>query len=589
MPYPPYTPPQFGAQSFYPTSSYPIEYAGINTNQGSIIQPAAQYSENLNPYYQPPQYLPILSPLPAPNALPPQPKKQALHIPLQNYQNQGNNPYFPNPLMHNPPYSPYGNQTAYDYHQQVKNEVLNNLPTPMNGGGDIYLKNYAQNPQDQADIQQLTNQLMAASNNNPNQTQSTGAVDANGNPIPTPNNTNTTTESNSTTESNDSDNPADKTFYDPNPITRNSNLTARAAFGLNMGVDALSLMNNLVQPPPPTINIPLTHLSRLKYDTAQFDTANQQIKEDAVTSARRMREGISQAADLASSEGIINKNMAEAQRQVGMQERELQNAEMTQNNQLANQEQAGIDQARTQEMLTNWNNQSQAQQAKGDAITQNLQSIKQNITNEAQYNIAQQANLQQQKIDKENIAKQQEIDMLGLEYTMMNNYQNSPAYQKAVGENRTLQMGAAHNQVLEKLKAENLADLSSMSFQDIYNTDKMNQQAAAYSGELDALNQSIEAQNEIINSEKGTVAEDKIQAAKNKLAEEQAKLNSVKEKLQQFNNTQQAILRYKQLLPEHYNQTKADQTYDEQYRKENQIKSTSDYLSRIRKLSDRNR
>lgn len=505
--------------------------------------------------------LPVLNPPIATSIQGYQYNPQANHIPLQNDLNSGITKDY-SLYSHNPPYSPYGNQTK----AQAANQALSNLGIPfLKGGGDVYRNFPEQNLQQQADVSAIQNSLLNAQQ-----------TDAQGNPITV----NPNTETQQIQPAEQTQNPADKTYYDPNPITRNSNTTARNAMAFNAITDAAALANNIIQPPPPTINLPLTHLSRIKYDRSQFDTANQEVKEQAATSARRMREGMSQAADLASSEGIINKNTAEAQRQIGMQERELANQEMLQNNQLANQEQAGIDQTLTQQQLTNFQNQAAAATDKGNAITKNLESLKQDFSTAAQYNIAQQTNLQQQELDKENIQKQQEIDLLGIEYQIMNDYQSSPNYQQGVANNRAEQMASTHKQIADRLKSEGLADLSGMTWQDVYNQEKITQQATAISQQIQSLESSKMALQELNAAQADPQFQQKMAVIEEEQKAAEMEANKIKNQLS-------AIQRYKQLLPEYYQQQNIDNTYDENYRKINEIKNAPEYLKRFRQIANR--
>lgn len=432
----------------YPISSYPIEYAGVSsTNRGAKIDPAPQYSENLNPNYQPPQYWPVLPPLAASTALPANMTKPplALNIPLQNYQNQGYNINFPNPLSHNPPYSPYGTQTKED----IAKSIMAGLPLglSMSGGGDMYApQNLAQNPQDQLVRQQIQNSLLGAEQMpimaDPITGQPTPATDANGNPIP------------ATTTAGTQQAPKFTGYIkDPNQITRGSDMTARAAMGFNLATDASALLNNLIQTPPPTIQNPLTHLNRLDIDTSNFDQMQQQNSEQANASNRLMRESSSQMADVIRGTGATATNQAEAARQIAMSKNDVLNKQTEQNNALANQEQQIQNQENTQEQLTNYQIQAQAQKDKSAAITSNLTEMKKDVSQEAQYNIQNQRNMQQLAIDQNNKAVQAELDLLGIKYNIDSQYESNPDYVKGLADYKTTALNDAHTKVMSELAA----------------------------------------------------------------------------------------------------------------------------------------
>jgi hypothetical protein len=209
-----------------------------------------------------------------------------------------------------------------------------------------------------------------------------------------------------------------------------------------------------------------------------------------------------------------------------------------------------------------------------------LESLKQDFTSAAQYNIQQQQSLQQQELDKENIQKQQEIDLLGIEYQMTNDYQSSPNYQQGVANNRADQMASTHQQIASRLKSEGLADLSGITWQDVHNQEKTIQQATAISQQIQSLESSKLALQELNAAQADPQFQQKMAA----IEEEQ---KAAELEANQINGQVMAIQRYKQLLPEYYKQQNIDNAYDENYRKVNEIKNAPEYLKRIRDISNR--
>lgn len=527
--------------------------------------------------------IPNVQNLAAPTSLPASMtvKPQALHIPLQNYQNQGNNINFPNPLSHNPAYSPYGYQTK----EELAKSILSGLPMPLTGGGDMYSKQQP-NPQDQSTVQQIQNSLLSAENmpmmtQDPITGQPVPATDANGNPIPA-----TTTAS--------TQQAPNFTGYikDSNPITRGSNMTAQAAMGFNLATDATALLNNIIQTPPPTIQNPLTHLNRVDFDTSNFDQMQQQNSEQANASNRLMRESSSQMADLIRGTGATATNQAEAARQIAMGKNEVLNKQTEQNNALANQEQQIQNQENTQEQMTNYQIQDQAQKEKSAAITSNLTELKKDVSQEAQYNIQNQRGMQQLAIDQNNKAVQAELDLLGIKYNIDSQYESNPDYIKGLTEYKTTALNDAHTKVLSELAAAGDNSLQGLDWKGI-------------AAEMGQMNTYINSGNEAIANY--NTAAPNLQTQLKRLetewqgitdaegkAAKSAEIEQVKSNLAGLEKARQdgemalkkanALAKYQSALKSNYNDTDATTKYSQQYRTNNGIFQGKEFYNAAEKL-----
>jgi hypothetical protein len=553
------------------------------------------FSQAFNHYNDPMKNKPIdIAALPPPTSIANYQYQPATarHIPQQKMHNQGYTQGFIDETLygHNPPYSPYGTQTKQEAGQQIISNLPNGLPFLM-GGGDMYSTNPPAPVQDQNTVAAITNNLMGAQqlpiSANPSMT-----VDANGNPIPATVNPNDPNSQLAGTNLPQPNNVVGQQMFDRNPITRNSNLSANAAFGFGLATDAAALMNNLVQAPPPTIQTPLTHLNRVDYDTTPFDTMKQAAAENANASMRQMREQSSQAADLIRGVGAINTNLNEADRQLGAAQTELMNKQTEQNNAIANQEQQIQNQENSQEQMTNYNIQQQAQQAKSAAVTSNLTELKKDMINEAQYNVTRQGQLQQEAIDTQDKQVQANLDMLGIKYQIDSQYTNQPEYMKGLSEYKSKALNDAHTATITEMQG---TTLQGKSMNDIATRIASmpeikagaDQQIQAYEStaitlqtQIDEMTQSFDQIPPDGDLSQKTTLSNQIAAAKQQLLQAEQYKTQGEAALKEYKE----LSAYQKAMRTKYDDSSATTTYSNQYRQQKGILNGDEYVTEAKKI-----
>jgi len=172
-------------------------------------------------------------------------------------------------------------------------------------------------------------------------------------------------------------------------------------FKIAKAIDGASLLRNIVQPPPPSVQLPQTHLKRQRFDRTPYDNTREQIKQQSVNANRAMREGMSQASDLMKGNAAVSNQTQVQLSNLGAQENAAEAQIDAANVQIANQEQQIIDQQNQQEIMTNYQIQAAGQQAKDQAISNSIDNIKKDFQAEAQYKTQMSAMRMQDKLDKD--------------------------------------------------------------------------------------------------------------------------------------------------------------------------------------------
>jgi hypothetical protein len=220
----------------------------------------------------------------------------------------------------------------------------------------------------------------------------------------------------------------------PGESTSVDDKNASTYFGLLKGMDIAALIKNSMQPPPPTIQDPITNLSRVDLDTAHLENQKAMIKEGMNKSFRLLREGTGQVSDLMRGVGAVQVAEQEGLRQVGGAERELRNQEILINTDIANKEQMMIDQQNKEEARTNYQLQAEGQRVKDQMITQNLSEIKKDFMYETQYWEQKKAIKRQEEYDKDFINRQENLQLLHLAHEQTKEFKNSAEYKTGLAE-----------------------------------------------------------------------------------------------------------------------------------------------------------
>lgn len=362
-------------------------------------------------------------------------------------------------------------------------------------------------------------------------------------------------------------------LQDPNRITKPLGVSAQTALGLGIGTQLASLANNIMQQPPPNIQMPLTHFERVRLDRTPIDTARQAMREDANTSNRLLRENVSQASDLMRGIQGTQVNQLEAERQLGVQERELANQEMLTNNQIANQEQQIQDQQNAQELQQNYNIQAEGQRAKDQAITQNLTELNKSVTAAAQYDIIRQQQMQQEGIDLQERDLKKRIDLATLKYSSTKDYQNSLPY--LTGRSAKMQevMNTEIVNVLNELEQSGYTSYKGKEFSSpevsgvLMGTTQtaLQNELSAYQSKMSNIDAALNDPN-LSESDKASVM-----AMKNAIA---TKMQTTQSKLAEANALKAGI-------DKRFNTSKIGVEYDEAYRKQNGVITQQEYLKMV--------
>lgn len=367
-----------------------------------------------------------------------------------------------------------------------------------------------------------------------------------------------------------------------NPVTQGTPLTAQQYFSLVRNIQTGSLLNNLVQPPPPTIQNPLTHLERISLDRGVIDTTTQQIAEQQANAYRNLRENVSQGSDFMRGANAINQGAMEAQRAAGTQYAEMNNQEAQMNNQIANQEQQIQDQQNQQEQAQNYEIQAQAQAQKNAAISGNLSELSKAAKEEAQYNVSEQNQLRQEAYDKGWIDQNTKLNLLNLAHNIGMGYQQSPEYQKQSSAYLQKNRAAFHDEAVKGTPFEGKA----------WN------EMGDYKSEISRLKTAQEtianAENQLLNAK--TSAEKDLQTAQTsgdeaKIKAAQANLDSINAKNNEVQTMKQTALQryneysqYDAAMSKKYNESALYQSFDEEYRKSKGIVSDSEMLQEVKKM-----
>ena len=361
----------------------------------------------------------------------------------------------------------------------------------------------------------------------------------------------------------------------------NGKIAANDYFNFIKGIDYGAFFNNALQAPPPNVQVPLTHFTRLSLDRAPLQTVLTQQEEGAARSFREMRENASQSADIVRGAAAVGANLTEAQRQVGAQMQELGNQEMQANVQLANQEQQIQDQQNLQEQQMNYEIQAQAQRAKNEAMTKNLESLKTDYMHEAQYNETKGTYDEQRALDELTTQKQDDLNILTAEYASTLEFENSEDY--LAGKNQAIaeHQRAVHKDIVsahEDLKGYENIDAAAAELAQMpqYQT-RYEQLKGTASGLSKAIEQSKAALPTITDETERATAQQAI-------TEAEANYQKMATEGMDLETRMGRTAKYKKLLEENFNQSDAATQYRNKYIADNKIMTHDEYKKRLEEI-----
>jgi len=216
---------------------------------------------------------------------------------------------------------------------------------------------------------------------------------------------------------------------------KNKKFGVAEQYYLGKGIaDAIGLFNNMMQPPPPNLQLDLPHLQRLRMDKTPFDRMRADVRQQGRESYRALREGVSQTSDLMKGLTAVTAQGQNALANIGLQEAQQEQAINQANQQIQATEEQAQNQMLNQEMQMNYEIQRQAQATKDAAISTQLSRLGDTAGAYAEYRTKKDyadkaTKLYQQQADMSNL-----IQLEMLKYQASSNELGSPEYAAALSQ-----------------------------------------------------------------------------------------------------------------------------------------------------------
>lgn len=354
---------------------------------------------------------------------------------------------------------------------------------------------------------------------------------------------------------------------------------AQRYFDFLKAIDIGAAVKNFSQAPPPTIQVPITHMERVKLDRNQFDTMRAQNQEQGNASYRNLREGVSQASDLLKGIQAINAGQMEANRQVGLQEQGIVNQERMANNQIANQEAHLQDSQNLQEQQLNYDIQANARNMKNQMESQALGELKKDLMLETQYGLTKGALDKQEAEDKRFAQRNEAIQLATLGYEASKGYDQTPEYQTQLMTNLGQQLQSVHGEISKDLPMfSNLNSQQAAKF--MLEGEKVAQQKLQEVQPLLKEQQTLAAQ---MQSETDPGRRSEIE---NRLKELDAAIST--SGFKDAIAMKQQIEEYKRRLSSKYDYQGFEREFKANYAKNNNIVTTPEFTKKIKEIAGSN-
>ena len=196
-------------------------------------------------------------------------------------------------------------------------------------------------------------------------------------------------------------------------------------------LDASALINNMVQPQPPSIQMKNTYFERQKLNPEPYDTMRSEMRNQGTQAYRLQRENISQASDLMKGLAAVTSGTQQGLMQVGMQQAAAEQQVQNINQQISAQEQAGITQTQNQETMTNYQIQAQAQQQKDQMVSAQLQRLGDTAGAYSDYVVKKELTQKMTEMSKDQADKGNAIQIAMIKYQASQNELGSDTYKEA--------------------------------------------------------------------------------------------------------------------------------------------------------------
>lgn len=215
-------------------------------------------------------------------------------------------------------------------------------------------------------------------------------------------------------------------------------------------LDATALINNMVQPQPPSIQMKNTYFERQRLNPEPYDTMRSQMRDQGTQAYRLQRENISQASDLMKGLAAVTSGTQQGLMQVGIQQAGAEQAVSNINQQISMQEQAGIAQTQNQETMTNYQIKSAAQQIKDQMISAQLARLGDTVGAYAKYANMKDISNKQDIVNKAAIQSNNEIQNAMFQYQLQKDAMDSDEYKSSWSQH--------WNKRLDQMSIDKLSD-----------------------------------------------------------------------------------------------------------------------------------
>lgn len=350
---------------------------------------------------------------------------------------------------------------------------------------------------------------------------------------------------------------------------------AQNYFNFLKAIDIGAAVKNFAQGPPPTIQVPITHMERVKLDRNEFDTMRAQNQEQGNASYRNLRENVSQASDLLKGVQAINAGQMEANRQVGLQEQALVNQERTMNNQIANQEAHLQDSQNLQEQQLNYDIQANARNMKNQMESQALGELKKDVMLETQYGLTKGAMDRQEAEDRRFADKNEAIQVATLGYEASKNFDQTPEYQTELMTELSGKLNEIHPEI-----SKDLPLFSNLNSQQAAKT--MIEGERMVNQKLQEVQPLIQEQQKLAQQMESETDPGRKSEIENRLKELDASIKT--SGAAQAIEAKKQIEEYKRRLQSKYDYQGFERDFKTQYTKNNRIMTTPQYTKTLQNI-----
>jgi hypothetical protein len=205
-------------------------------------------------------------------------------------------------------------------------------------------------------------------------------------------------------------------------------MTPEQYYMLKGTMDLGALFNNMIQQPPPSLQMAIPHMEKIRMDRTPFEQQRTDIEKMGRQSYRGLREGVSQVSDLLKGIQAVTSGTQEAMRQVGTAEAQAALQVEQTNQQISNQEQAMQTDILNQEQQANLVAGYQAQMHKDQMVSNQLARIGDTAGAYAQYLYGKEEAKRHEEANKLEVEQANELQVNWLKYEAAKSELGSPEF-----------------------------------------------------------------------------------------------------------------------------------------------------------------